>query len=101
VGRVTLKTGSGQVDLTRPISFSFFSLAATPFLSLSHGFFFSLTETPWPRIKARASFATTHHQRLHQQWRRILAFSPSAVFPFSISFSHSALNGEFGDYVSR
>ena len=28
-------------------------------------------------------------------------FSLPLDFPFSISFSHSALNGEFGDYVSR
>jgi hypothetical protein len=73
-----------RVGLTRPVSYFLSFFSRLPPLSSSLFFFLSLislslTETPWPRTRARALFATTHHRCLHQQWRRILALSPSTV----------------------
>ena len=60
MGRVTLKTGSGQVNLTRPISFSFFSPAATPFLSLSLSRFLFLSHRN-SMAKNKSSSFVCHH----------------------------------------
>ena len=64
-------------------TFFLFLLSLFPYLHPLKLLFLIFTEIPWlpwPRIRARALFATTHHRRHHQQWWRILALSPLAVF---------------------